>query len=83
MDLNIFGFIPALLPVALSPGASFSLVMSSALTGGRKGLYKTLGGTALGIYTHATLIGLGITAIIASSPAVFGGLKIAGTLYLL
>ena len=83
MALNIFGFIPALLPVALSPGASFSLVMSSALTGGRKGLYKTLGGTALGIYTHATLIGLGITAIIASSPAVFGGLKIAGTLYLL
>lgn len=82
MDINITGFIPALLPVALSPGASFSLVMSSALTGGRKGLFKTLGGTAPGIYTHATLIGLGTTAVIASSPALFGLLKMAGTLYL-
>lgn len=83
MDINLTGFIPALLPVALSPGASFTLVMSSALAGGRSGLCRTLAGTALGIYTHALLIGLGITAVIVSSPAVYGFLKIAGTLYLL
>ena len=83
MDINLLSFMPALLPVALSPGASFTLVMSSALAGGRKGLFKTLAGTALGIYTHALLIGLGITAAIASSPAIYGVLKIAGTLYLL
>lgn len=83
MDINLLGFIPALLPVALSPGASFTLVMSSALAGGRKGLFRTLAGTALGIYTHALLIGLGVTAVIVSSPAVYGVLKIAGTVYLL
>ncbi len=83
MAINFFGFMPALLPVALSPGASFTLVMSSALAGGRSGLYRTLAGTALGIYTHALLIGLGITAVIVSSPAIFGALKIAGTVYLL
>ena len=83
MDINLLGFMPALLPVALSPGASFTLVMGSALAGGRKGLYKTLVGTALGIYTHALLIGLGITAVIVSSPAIYSVLKIAGTLYLL
>ena len=82
MEINLPGFIPALLPVALSPGASFTLVMSSTLVGGRNALFRTLAGTALGIYTHALLIGLGVTAIVVSSPAVFGLLKIAGTLYL-
>lgn len=83
MDINISGFMPALLPVALSPGASFTLVMSSALAGGRWGLFKTLIGTALGIYTHAVLIGFGITAVIASSPECLSVLKLSGTVYLL
>ena len=52
------------------------------MAGGRKGLFKTLAGTALGIYTHAVLVGLGITAVIASSPAVFLALKVLGTAYL-
>lgn len=83
MDLNLLGFMPALLPVALSPGASFTLVMSSALAGGHKGLFRTLAGTALGIYTHAVLIGFGITAVLISSPAIFAVLKFFGTAYLL
>ncbi|WCG82567.1 LysE family translocator [Pectobacterium sp. A5351] len=82
MEIDILGFIPALLPIALSPGASFTLAMNSAISGGRRGLLKTLAGTALGIYTHATLIGLGITAILVASPAIFNILKIAGTAYL-
>lgn len=57
--------------------------MSSALAGGHKGLYRTLVGTALGIYTHAILIGLGITAFIISLPATFTLLKFPGTGYLL
>lgn len=83
MDVNIFGFMPALLPVALSPGASFTLVMNSALAAGNKGLFRTLAGTALGIYTHAFFLGLGITAVLVSSPAAFAVLKVTGTAYLL
>ncbi|MBS0969512.1 LysE family translocator [Nissabacter archeti] len=83
MDINLPGFIPALLPVVLSPGASFTLAMNSALSGGRRGLASTLTGTALGIYTHALLIGLGITSLLVASPWLFGLLKVAGTLYLL
>ncbi|WP_337014376.1 LysE family translocator [Pantoea sp. AS142] len=83
MDANIFDFMPALLPVALSPGASFTLVMNSALAGGNKGLFRTLAGTALGIYTHAVFIGLGITAVLISSPAIFAVLNVVGTAYLL
>ncbi len=74
---------PALLPVALSPGASFTLVMSNAQACGHKGLFRTLAGTALGIYTHAVLIGLGVTAVVISSPEIFTVLKFSGTAYLL
>ncbi|MDE9447132.1 LysE family translocator [Xenorhabdus bovienii] len=83
MDIDILSFMPALLPVALSPGASFTLVMSSALSGGRSGLLRTLAGTAVGIYSHALLIGLGITAIIISLPGVYNVLEVVGTIYLL
>ncbi|MBW1213769.1 LysE family translocator [Pantoea allii] len=83
MDIDVIGFVPALLPVALSPGASFTLVMSSALAGGRSGLLRTLAGTAVGIYIHALLIGLGLTAIIISLPGVYNLLEMAGTVYLL
>lgn len=83
MDINLPGFLPALLPIALSPGASFTLAMNSALTAGRTGLFKTLLGTALGIYTHALLIGLGLSKALVASPALFTLLKIAGVLYLL
>ncbi|MGX9313441.1 LysE family translocator [Pantoea ananatis] len=82
MEINLTGFLPALLPIALSPGASFTLAMNSALTTGRKGLVKTLLGTALGIYTHALLIGLGLSTALVTSPALFALLKIAGVLYL-
>lgn len=82
MEINLTGFLPALLPIALSPGASFTLAMNSALTAGRKGLVKTLIGTALGIYTHALLIGLGLSTALVTSPALFALLKIAGVLYL-
>ncbi|MDC7871497.1 RhtC [Pantoea ananatis] len=82
MEINLTGFLPALLPIALSPGASFTLAMNSALTAGRRGLVKTLLGTALGIYTHALLIGLGLSTALVAPPALFALLKMAGVLYL-
>lgn len=82
MDINLPGFLFVLLPIALSPGASFTLAINSALTSGRSGLFKTLIGTALGIYTHAFLIGFGITTLLTASPTLSDILKTAGTAYL-
>lgn len=77
------GFAIAILPVVLSPGASFTLAMNSALTSGARGVLTIMAGTALGIFTHALLVGLGITAALTAFPSLFGALKIAGTIYLL
>ena len=83
MDGNYSGFLIAILPVALSPGASFTLAINSALASGMRGLFNTLCGTALGIYSHALFIGLGISSLLLASPAWFGALKIAGCIWLL
>lgn len=82
MDLNLIAFIIAILPVALSPGASFTLAINNTLTAGRRGLAAIIVGTALGIYTHALLIGSGISALLVQSPRVFTLLSFAGTIYL-
>jgi len=83
MNIDILGFIPVLLPIALSPGTSFTLVISNALSGGGKGFYRAIAGTALGIYSHALLIGMGLSSRLIASPMVFLALRLGGTLYLL
>ena len=81
--MNLLGFALAILPVALSPGASFTLAMNNAVQQGMRGTGRIILGTLLGIYTHALLAGLGITRLIAAYPALMNAIKIAGTAYLL
>ncbi|WP_370523006.1 LysE family translocator [Pantoea sp. Seng] len=79
----MLAFIIAILPVALSPGASFTLAINNTLVAGTRGLAAIILGTALGIYTHALLIGLGISALLVRSPIIFNLLSVAGAAYLL
>ncbi|MXP52504.1 LysE family translocator [Pantoea sp. Seng] len=83
MNLHVLAFIIAILPVALSPGASFTLAINNTLVAGTRGLAAIILGTALGIYTHALLIGLGISALLVRSPIIFNLLSVAGAAYLL
>lgn len=83
MNLHILAFIIAILPVALSPGASFTLAINNTLVAGTRGLTAIILGTAFGIYTHALLIGLGISALLVRSPIIFNLLSVAGAAYLL
>lgn len=82
VGMDISGFIIAILPVALSPGASFTLAVSNALHQGYSGLSKVIIGTGLGIFCHALLAGLGITALVTRQPALMHTLVMLGTLYL-
>ncbi|MBP2197657.1 LysE family translocator [Pantoea cypripedii] len=82
MDSNLVAFIIAILPIALSPGASFTLAINNTLTSGYRGLAAIIIGTTLGIYTHALLIGSGISALLIRSPAIFTLLSFAGAIYL-
>lgn len=81
--MNIFGFILTILPIALSPGASFTLGMTNTMNRGIKGLFSIIIGTSLGIYTHALLVGLGITGIVIKYPLIINTIQTIGTFYLL
>ncbi|MBG2710489.1 LysE family translocator [Proteus mirabilis] len=81
--MDILGFIITLLPIIISPGASFTIALDNTLTYGIKGLLITIIGTALGIITHGLLVGLGITKLLVSSPSAFMVLTILGNLYLI
>ncbi|CDG16698.1 LysE family translocator [Xenorhabdus doucetiae] len=81
--MNIFGFILTILPIALSPGASFTLGMTNVMNRGIKGLLSIIIGTSLGIYTHALLVGLGVTGIVTKYPFIINIIQIIGTIYLI
>jgi threonine/homoserine/homoserine lactone efflux protein len=56
--------------------------MQSATQGRRAGLLVTLG-LCTGLLAHTAAVALGLAALLASSPAAFGALKLAGAAYLL
>lgn len=81
--MDIWGFILTLLPIVISPGASFAIALNSSLNSGFRGLVVPIVGTGLGILTHGLLVGLGVTKIIVSSPWLFKLIGILGSIYLI
>lgn len=68
-----------LLPVVLSPGASFTLALSELLRGARSGPGWVALGTSLGAFTLAAVLGAtGLVQVITSRPALVHGLNVLG-----
>lgn len=79
----LFAYLATATALILSPGPDTMFVLASSTSGGpRAGVAATLG-IAAGCLAHATMAALGISALIAASPAAFDALRIAGALYLL
>lgn len=81
--MGILEFILTLLPIVISPGASFAIALNSTLNKGFRGLVVPIVGTGLGILTHGLLVGIGLTKIIVSSPWMFNLIGILGSIYLI
>lgn len=64
------------------PGPTVMLVVSYALTRGRRSAWATVPGVALGDLTAMTLSLLGAGAVLAASAALFTALKLVGAVYL-
>jgi threonine/homoserine/homoserine lactone efflux protein len=75
-------FLAAAVLVSLSPGPDNLMVLSLGAARGRlHGMAFGLG-CAMGCLNHTLLASVGVSALIAASPAAFTALKIAGGLYL-
>ncbi|MEI8632055.1 LysE family translocator [Vibrio sp. PP-XX7] len=81
--INIQGFTVAILPIALSPGASFTLAMSNAAIVGHRGAFRVIAGTAIGILIHSVLVGLGVSGVLIHNHTAMLILKIIGVIFLM
>lgn len=79
---QFLGFLTAAILITLSPGPDNMMVLGVGIAKGRaRGMAFGLG-CALGCLNHTLLAVIGVSAIIAASPAAFTALKIVGGLYL-
>lgn len=79
---ELVGFGLGVLPLVVTPGASFALATQRAGTGERWAVCHVIAGTATGIYVHALLAGLGLSAVVLRSSQAFELVKLAGAAYL-
>lgn len=80
--MKLLEFIFTILPIALSPGISFILAVSSVGFSGFKGLKRIIIGTSLCILTHSILAGIGVSLIILSHPLLLKIVTTIGSLFL-
>lgn len=78
----LVGFTLALLPIVLTPGASFTLASAKGAAGDRTGAVSVIVGTGAGILTHAVLAGWGLAGIVVASAELFAVIRIIGAGYL-
>ena len=69
--------------VAVAPGPDFFMVLRNSLSRGRMAGVMTALGIGSALIVHVVYSVLGLALVIASSPAVFGLIRICGALYLL
>jgi len=80
---NWLAFAAASAVMLAIPGPTILLVISYALGHGRKASSATVAGVALGDFTAMTASMLGLGALLATSAALFTGLKWVGAAYLI
>ena len=84
IDLALFlAFLPAVLALNLTPGPDMLFTMAQGLRGGKGPAIAAAGGIALGGFLNAALAGLGLGALVAAAPWVFGVVRWVGVAYLL
>lgn len=83
MSVEIWiAFAVAAIIVLVVPGPTILLVISQAISHGRKGVIPLVAGVTLGDLTAMTLSLMGLGAILAASAALFSVLKFMGAIYL-
>jgi threonine/homoserine/homoserine lactone efflux protein len=83
MNSQMLVFITIAAVLTVTPGADMALVTKNVITRGRAAAFMTTLGICLGCLVHATLSGLGLSAILSRSATLFEVVKLAGAVYLI
>ncbi|WP_299549985.1 LysE family translocator [uncultured Tateyamaria sp.] len=76
-------FLPAAFALVLTPGPDMLFAMAQGLRGGKGPAVAASAGIASGAFINAGLAGLGLGALVAAAPWVFGVVRWVGVAYLL
>lgn len=79
----LLAFIPAALALNLVPGADMMFCLGQGLRGGARASWAASAGITVGSMVHILIAGLGLGAMLAAYPLVFGAIRVLGALYLL
>ncbi len=79
---RLLGFAGISLVLVLIPGPSVLFVLGRALAHGRRTALGSVVGNAIGAYLLAAAVSLGLGEVMATSAAVFTGVKLVGAVYL-
>jgi threonine/homoserine/homoserine lactone efflux protein len=83
MPQALFAFALAIVPVVVTPGASFTLMATRVLGDERGVVRRVAAGTAAGILTHAVLAACGLSALVMQSAELYRAVQLAGAAYLI
>lgn len=84
MNFEIWiAFVLAATVILIIPGPTILLVISQAISHGRKAVIPIVAGVTLGDFTAMTLSLLGLGAVLAASSVLFSALKWIGAVYLI
>ncbi|CAN7271424.1 LysE family translocator [Rhizobium rhizogenes] len=81
-NTNLLFFAATVLPLICTPGPDMLFMASQTLSGGTAAGLRATAGVCLGYVVHSALVALGVAAIIAASPTLFGTLRWLGVIYL-
>jgi threonine/homoserine/homoserine lactone efflux protein len=79
----IAAFLAAILPLIATPGASLTLLIQKVSGEGRRQAIPVILGTATGLYVHAALAAVGLSAVVMRSSQAFTAVRLAGAAYLI
>ncbi|MWD26672.1 LysE family transporter [Aquicoccus sp. SCR17] len=81
--LVLLAFVPAALALNVTPGADMMFCLGQGLRSGPRQAVAAAAGVAAGGFVHATLAGLGLSAVMAAWPLAFDVVRWLGVGYLL
>ncbi len=81
--LTLMAFVPAALALNLTPGADMMFCLGQGLRGGPRAAIEADCGIAVGAMIHVLIAGIGLGALVATSPWLFDLIRWVGVAYLL
>lgn len=83
MEFDLWvAYLGAMLLISLSPGSGCMNTLSTSLAVGFRGSWSAIAGLQVGLVIQLLVVGVGLSAILATSPLAFSILQWVGVLYL-